>query len=603
MNNIIFKTKLIKGAKGDRGDIGVSETIPYDGVIAYEGDDIPEGYEEVETPEVIEEIVEEWDELSGQVAQNTARIDNIIALPDGSTTADAELTDIRVDANGVTYPSAGDAVRGQVKELNNYFYIEENYIISSLETERNVYYDHYGEKHTLNGVNAVKIPVKTGNTLYIYTNNSQVGAVFAADDTFLAGIYKSTTSFENITYKIVSMGAAYCWVNVTAANQAQYSITQKGTITNYNVINDTNNIKATYYNNDTKFSIHTTTESVDLPNYGYVGLNGNITQQSDPNQWRYSDLIACSEGESVNYDAYGQTTVATLLFTDDNNNVVDYVVYTPTGTEIIGRLTGTKIVPQGAKYMRCCSFYPNLTNYYFNYNADDNLPKTLKYLDDKTSGNISPWQNKKINCLGDSITYGALLDNPTTERWTTKLQELTGAIVNNYGVSGSKVSDITGDDVPSFVDRYENMNDADLVIIFGGTNDYWHAATDIGTTGSMDVSTFIGALNTIISDLVAKTPITQLVYIFPYQQYFGGSNSRVDKGHGTLEEFRDAAKKVCEYYSVPFLDLFKNAGFDVIDSEVQRLALMADGLHPNKYGHTYLAKRIKNFIDKIEPIL
>ena len=75
---------------------------------------------------VLQNIVNEYfDEINTLIQnQNTeiaalnSRVDNIIQLPQGSTTGDAELQDIRVAYNGITYPSAGSSVRNQVSSLN-----------------------------------------------------------------------------------------------------------------------------------------------------------------------------------------------------------------------------------------------------------------------------------------------------------------------------------------------------------------------------------------------------------------------------------------------------------------------------------------------------
>ena len=49
MKNIFFKNLLYKGAKGEKGDTGQSYKIPEGAIIAYDGIDTPEGYEEIES--------------------------------------------------------------------------------------------------------------------------------------------------------------------------------------------------------------------------------------------------------------------------------------------------------------------------------------------------------------------------------------------------------------------------------------------------------------------------------------------------------------------------------------------------------------------------
>lgn len=120
-------------------DISVSDGINADETFTLDYVDIIEQWKAAVTREITDDVnagVSEWAEIeSGKVrGEMTAfsaqwnealnverkRIDNIVALPEGSTTGDAELMDVRVGADGKVYGSAGAAVRDQVQDLRRH---------------------------------------------------------------------------------------------------------------------------------------------------------------------------------------------------------------------------------------------------------------------------------------------------------------------------------------------------------------------------------------------------------------------------------------------------------------------------------------------------
>lgn len=66
-----------------------------------------------------DEIARLETEMRNSDVVTNARIDTFTALPQDATVNDAELADIRVAHDGVKYPTAGEAVRGQFRDLND----------------------------------------------------------------------------------------------------------------------------------------------------------------------------------------------------------------------------------------------------------------------------------------------------------------------------------------------------------------------------------------------------------------------------------------------------------------------------------------------------
>lgn len=214
-------------------------------------------------------------------------------------------------------------------------------------------------------------------------------------------------------------------------------------------------------------------------------------------------------------------------------------------------------------------------------------------------------KNKTINFLGDSITEGVGASD-VRNRYTDVFARLTGAKVNNYGIGGTRIArqknptfdhlEFDGD----FMSRVEGMDEnADAVVVFGGTNDFGHGDAPLGDMDSRDPYTFYGACHILMTSLAEKYCGKPVVFMTPLKRIFtdDGRADCVKRGY-KLGQFVDAIKEVAAYYSIPVLDLYTMSGITPYIPK-NKEELIPDGLHPNDKGAKIIAERLKGFMESL----
>ena len=208
-------------------------------------------------------------------------------------------------------------------------------------------------------------------------------------------------------------------------------------------------------------------------------------------------------------------------------------------------------------------------------------------------------KNKKVVFLGDSITEGCGTtdDNKIYHQILKRKYDLNMAC--NCGIGGTRIA---RQKKPSYNESKFDLffrlraqvmpKDVDVVVIFGGTNDFGHGDALLGDINSTDDYTFNGALNNLINQIKQDCPNASIVYLTPLHRH---DEDKCVNGTGyILKDYSNAIIEATKRHNIYLIDVFNELYINPYDT-----SLVPDGLHLNDKGHEIFADFLCKKLNKL----
>lgn len=200
----------------------------------------------------------------------------------------------------------------------------------------------------------------------------------------------------------------------------------------------------------------------------------------------------------------------------------------------------------------------------------------------ETVGITKPYIGKKWAVLGDSISM-----SHATNYYHTLIAEKLGFTVTNLASSGKGYAYIRDTATPNI------PSDVDLITIFAGTNDMT-SGSNVGNA-SDTTDTFSGTVYQTILAIQERFPSVPIGVITPTPRYDSAQYTN------WVINIAKGIKAVCEFRSIPCLDLNTTSGLLGLTVENKAYYFDGDSLHLNDAGHSVIASKIEPFIKSIMP--